>query len=345
MNKVASILADPSSRGSWARLFTPWSALTEGDPDRYPAFMKGVTSSEWGDWMLSKIGAQLLLGFAVAGGVRGARKFLRGLGENDKEDPTYHMHQQMSGVLEPDVALDKEASEKSGSGVVYDSNAASWGPTKELALPLLALATGAFAGWTFAGDEINDARLTDVKEMVADKHSKLWQLVQARAKLARGNLTEDEYKKLSASPAAAGSIIKMGGLSKRAESDDLKALRQQPTNRRSNTEAAGQVISTGVGMLLLAVAALSTIGSYTYFSASSDANRNYKSIKKGITNYARQRALKRPVTVNYQGLDAFANNIEGKKPQPAEVLSAPQVSEVRTAPEAIEAGNGISVTL
>lgn len=162
------------------------------------------------------------------------------------------------------------------------------------ALPLASMLLA--AGLTYKGidaafDKIRNKRLDNA---IAQKEQAVKNLITARAKLAKGELSDTAVQNAVA-PIANKDIYT------KAASQDKEAVVQE----------AVQLFGTLSAAVILA----SAIGSYAYTSAADENNIKYKAYKKALRTYAKNKSGMTPITVAPSDAASYFASIDAAKDQ------------------------------
>ena len=325
-------LAGTGSRFSWAQLFNPISSILGGG-DRYPEFMaKMFPKNPDAAWLTSKAAAVSLLAAALAGGARAIRHGLQMNDLAESDAPYKNMRTGISttfnsplGTEEDDIrkkqGVKKNAADEAAVAplqtVTYPDATALRRNTLNLALPVLISAL--VAGGTYKKvDDISDKlRSNALDTAIKNKRRTVRNLMQARARQARGTITDKEVEKALADAYADDNYIKT------AASKD-----PHPYTRG---------VLSSLGLIITALGGASAIGAYKYFSLSNPSNIKYKAIEKGLKEYAKQKALHTPLTIAPTDSQEYFSQIAG---EPQESKPSP-----RQEPELVETHKPIGITL
>jgi hypothetical protein len=264
-----------------------------GGGDKYPEFVANMfPNNPRAAWLTSKAGAVALLAAAIAGGVRGVQHLNRVADMRDEDDPGQKLDSQLSTTF--NVPLGKHAAEDIPKQMTLMPDAVSLKTITNTAVPVGATLLAAALAWkgmdTFADNRRNKL-LTDA---IAAKSNTMRDLMQTRARIAKGTISDADISK------ALGRVDD--------ESNYVKTAAEKYPNVRRGW--------TGLGLLVLALAGASATGAYKYFSASDPGNIQYKAIKSGLQEYARNKTGMTPITTIPQDAGSYFKSIdEGAKPK------------------------------
>ena len=361
------IIASNNSGRTWA---WPWQMYT-GKVKVLPMFEKMIPgwdskdpedrdSAHWGAAVLQTMACAALLGAGVTGAVKGFQYIARNRGIGDSNNPAKGIKSKLTTTFDPLSVVDPgDAPEEEAEAAKQETASRNldalrqiktakeepWAVTRpsvlsgrtitSLAFPLLALGLG-----VAATDYVVDRVASDIesKKVMArkDRRAKLkGDLFTARAKAARGTLTQEEYDELTARVAAesedASDMTKTAkrGMDMFSPFDRVKNLGVF----RASSEPVRNLMAA-VGILATAVGAASFMGSYYYTKASDPNNIQYKAIKKGLNEYAKQKSGMSPIDIGMPS-DAYFNMIDGVQPEPAQArkaLSRPKATAAELPP-------------
>lgn len=317
-------------------------------------------SAHWGAAVLQTMACAALLGAGVTGAVKGFQYIARNRGIGDSNNPAKGIKSKLTTTFDPLSVVDPgDAPEEEAEAAKQETASRNldalrqiktakeepWAVTRpsvlsgrtitSLAFPLLALGLG-----VAATDYVVDRVASDIesKKVMArkDRRAKLkGDLFTARAKAARGTLTQEEYDELTARVAAesedASDMTKTAkrGMDMFSPFDRVKNLGVF----RASSEPVRNLMAA-VGILATAVGAASFMGSYYYTKASDPNNIQYKAIKKGLNEYAKQKSGMSPIDIGMPS-DAYFNMIDGVQPEPAQArkaLSRPKATAAELPP-------------
>ena len=319
-DKKAYIQAASSGPGiSYANLFNPFSPL-RGGGDKIPEFMSDIfPNNQKAAWIVSKMGALGLVAAAVSGGIRGIQHLNRMAEMSDDDDPAKDLKSELSttfegpmspaeGSGEKRTAVKKKAPKKTvkkaalkAEPVINPVESTEWWEAPEttlrVGLPLGALILAAGAAWKGVDYLADKHRNSVLSSAIAGKSNTVRRLMQARARLAKGTITDQELKDTIDSIQADDSYVKTAAMGQEKELEPVKTL------------------GTSLGLLLVALTAASGVGAYRYFSASDPDNIRYKAMKQGLKEYAKSKTLKTPISlIPTDAEEYFASIDNGAKP-------------------------------
>ena len=312
MNKQAAPLAATGGPDvSYLNLLNPLSPLMGGG-DKYPEFMAGMfPKSPTAAWLTSKAGAIGLLAAGLFGGARLVQHVNRMADMRDKDDPADKLRSQLGTTFE--VPLGKHASH---DGIPTQSialpDAASPKNIGYAAIPIGAALLAAAGGWRMADYAADNRRNKALAAAIQGKSNTIRDLMRVRARIAKGLATKPEVDKALASVSADDNYVKT------ATEKPAWTPRQNDPNKEHNLIRSGV---TGLGLLLLAVGGATGLGAYKYFKAADPGNIQYDAVKKGLSEYARNKSHMTPITTiptdastYFQGVDEGA-----RKPSPRDM--------------------------
>lgn len=319
-NKQAAVAATTGQGGSWLQLFNPISQVTGGN-DRYPEFVANMfPGNPRAAWMVSKLGAVGLLAAAMFGAARGVQHVVRTASRRGEEqdDPARKLKSQLgttfSMPLSPRYSSQlKKAAEAPKQSLSMPEATDIIGNTVNTGLPALAfllMAAGAYKGADVLADKRRNKLLDDD---IARKSQAVRQLMQARARVAKGTATDAEVRAALEAGSRAGEYVKTA----------------------SDPSPVWRAGITGAGLLLAALGISSAVGAYKYFSAADPDNIKYKALKKGLETYAKNKAAMTPITTIPEGAEEYFKAIDEGGARKG----------VREQPEVSPAARPISITL
>lgn len=294
MEKHAATLAATGGPDvSYKNLFNPISPITGGG-DKYPGFVANMfPNNPRAAWLASKVGAVTLLAAAIAGGVRGVQHLNRMAEMRDKDDPGQKLDSQLSTTFS--VPLGKHAAADVPKQMLLMPPVLDSRNVTNTALPLGAALLAAALSWKGMDTLADNRRNKLLTNAVAAKSNVVRDLMQTRARIAKGTISDAEVGK------ALGQVDDESNYVKTAAGE------RYPTIRKG---------VTGLGLLVLALAGATGAGAYTYFSASDPGNLRYKAIKSGLQEYARNKTGMTPITTIPQDAESYFKAIdEGSKPK------------------------------
>ena len=295
MDKQAAPLAATGGPDvSYKNLFNPLSPLMGGG-DKYPEFVANMfPNNPRGAWMASKAGAVALLAAAIAGGIRGVQHLNRVADMRDEDDPGQKLDSQLSTTFA--VPLGKHASEDVPKQMLLMPPTLDTRNVMNTAVPVGATLLAAALAWKGMDTLADNRRNKLLTDAIAAKSNTVRDLMQTRARIAKGNISDAEVSK------ALGRVDDESNYVKTANTSD-----RYPNIRRG---------VTGLGLLVLALAGASAAGSYAYFKASDPGNIQYKALKSGLQEYARNKTGMTPITTIPQDAGSYFQFIdEGAKPK------------------------------
>lgn len=269
--------------------------------------------------MLYTMTCAALLGAGVTAGVKGLQYVARGRDIGDSNNPAKGIRSKLNTSFDPLAEQDAQAQleaarqEKTAkqdnwkpgdSWDVEDPGVFSKRTFWSMALPVGAMVL-AGALTDYAVDKTTGALEANRINKKYNRRVKLRNdLFTARAKAARGNLSQQELDALNKRVADEGL-----GLEKDAK-EEWKGL---VTGTRDKIQA----VLTAIGVLATAIGGASFMGSYWHTKKSDPTNLKYEAIKKGLNEYAKQKAGMTPIDVTMPS-DAYFDAIEGRKPGDAQ---------------------------
>lgn len=295
MQKQAAPLAATSGPDvSYKNLFNPLSPIMGGG-DKYPEFVANMfPGNARAAWLTAKAGAATILAAALFGGIRGVQHLNRVAEMRDKDDPGQKLDSQLSTTFA--VPLGKHAAmDGVPTQEVMRPPAISLKNITNTAVPVGAFLLAAATAWKTMDTVADKRRNRLLTDAVAAKSNTMRDLMQTRARIAKGTISDAEVSK------ALGRVDDESNYVKTAGAD------RHPIARGG---------FTGLGLLVLALAGASAAGSYAYFKASDPGNLKYKATKAGLEEYARNKTGMTPITTIPQDAGSYFKAIdEGAKPK------------------------------
>lgn len=304
-----------ATTGSIGNLLNPFSSITGGkewvpekvlnmfgtDPEK-----QRLAAAAW------KTGAIGLLAAAGIGGYRALRHIneMRDLSSADR--PGKGLSSQVSTTFAGKLSGnqkkrkkkkdDEEEQNKAASltkvadqGAMPDNN---FTPTTffRAAVPTGALLLAGALAYKGIDEAFDSRRNKQLDKAIAAKENAIKNLITTRARIAKGNVDDNELK---------SALRPISG-------DDIYVK-----------EAAGNPVGSAVstaGVMASAIVLASAIGSYAYFSAGDENNIKYKAYKKALKEYAKNKSGITPVSVMPTDAKKYFSNID-EKPENAAPVS------------------------
>lgn len=334
---------------SYLNTFNPFSGFFGGG-DKVPQWAYGLFPDNPDlSHLVFKTGACALLAAGVVGGIR-AVKHLNTVAElADKDNPAGKLESQLTTTF--DMPLDgtnkkqqkKKASEErvipyhgTDSQGHFITNF-SWENALGMSLPIGATLLAATLAYKGVDSLAAKRRNAILDKAIANKGDAVKSLMQTRARIAKGTITEDEVMQANQAVNNDDIYIKTAAVDKTAFFD---GLRDWWNGLSDNKSVSGQVVQSTwqtYGLLAAALLAVSAGGSYAYYSKNDKNNIRFKALQKGLKEYAKSKAGLQPVTIIPAGSKDYFQQIDGDK-KPATVREEPTVD-----PDALN--KPISVTL
>lgn len=283
--------------------FNPFSGLT-GGKDYVPVGLVSAIQKvlpghkgELAAHAVTKAGASALL----AAGLIGAYRTARHIGDLGAVDSKGSAGKGMSGHLSTtfsgnlgDGKEDEEQKKVAAEGDIMAPANFSAQNLTGTALPLASMLLASaltYKGVDYAFDKLRNKRLDNA---IAQKEQAVKNLITARARLAKGDLTDANIQEATAP-------LKDKDIYTKAASQDKEAVVQEGV----------QLFGTLSAALLLA----SAIGSYAYTSASDENNLKYKAYKKALREYAKNKSGMTPITVAPKDAPSYFAAIDAAREQ------------------------------
>jgi len=280
--------------------FNPFSGLT-GGKDYVPAGLVSAIQKvlpghkgELAAHAVTKAGASALLAAGLIGAYRAA-KHVGDLGSIDsKSTASKDMSSQLSTTFSGNLGDEDEQKKTAAEGDIMAPANFSVQNLTGTALPLASMLLA--AGLTYKGvdaafDKIRNKRLDNA---ISQKEQAVKNLITARARLAKGDLSDANVQDATAP-------LKSKDIYTKAASQDKEAVVQEGV----------QLFGTLSAALLLA----SAIGSYAYTSASDENNLKYKAYKKALREYAKNKSGMTPITLAPKDAPAYFASIDAAREQ------------------------------
>jgi hypothetical protein len=337
MNKEAEKPLSYAGTGpaySYLSTLNPISGVTGGG-DRFPEWIARMfPGNPQAAHMTFKLGALGLLTAGVVGSARMIKHFNNMADLAEKDNPAGKLHSQLSTTFEVPMSpgdahkgsekdktvnkakqwirqrvgqvVDTAKSDVSAvtglftgktaainviedpnRGIEYTPKSLSMGNAISMAAPLGVMLLAAGAGYKLADNIAGARRNRLLDEAIKRKADATKALMKTRARIPKGLATEKDIKNTH-------DII---------SSDDIFL-------KQGSTPLTQKVVSAA-GLLGIAMMSATALGSYKYFSASNPNNIKYKALKKGLSEYAKQRTNLAPISVIPTDSDAFFKEIDG----------------------------------
>lgn len=338
MNKEANEPLKYAGTGpaySYLSTLNPLSGVTGGG-DRFPEWMAKIfPGNPEVAHMTFKLGALGLLTAGLVGGARMVKHLDRVADMVEQDNPAGKLHSQLSTTFEVPMAPGEMKSQKPlptveelGAGAVTDfknwvkRNAGkksrksqqkrakidvvtnpergieftpkSWsmGNAVSMAAPLGVMLLAAGAGYSLADNIAGARRNRLLDETIKRKADAAKALMAIRAKIPKGRVTAQDIEKVHDTISSDDIFLKQG-----------------------STPLTQKVVSAA-GLLGIAMMGATAVGSYKYFSAGNPNNIKYRAIKKGLAEYAKQRANLTPISVIPTDSSEFFTEIDGPEAAP-----------------------------
>ena len=283
-----------ASQGSWLSTINPLSQLsTSNKPDYMPEWWDKYIPASSPDtrYLLWKSAVMSLMAAAIVGGGRLIQHIGKVNEIRQTDQPGHALNNQMGSSFEMTSVAKKKKKKKGGWFSSDDDDETEEDRQLKTAAEDwlgVAVPTGAAlltAALTYAAtDAWADKRKGEIlQDRVANKNDYLKKLIIARARNAKGKLTERDLRKAL----------------RRPDFEDAEIQIKQGANDTSSS------ISAAVGLLALGLLGVTTYGSYKYFEANNPNNIKYKAYKKGLEEYAATRSNKTPLTVGSSDAEIF----------------------------------------
>ena len=291
MYKQAKPVATTSSKGSWLQLMNPVSFL-QGGGDKIPESLAALTPDNPElAWMAAKVGAVGLIAAALAGGYRLTHYVADKKSVMDVDNPNKYTARSLDTTITSPL---KAGQRKSAALVDWPDKTDVTRNALYVAVPLLAAATGVIGGYKIADNLADNSRQRMIDKGIADKTRRLNALIQARARLPKGTITDAELDEV---------LAKNANLTKTAKKDRYKD---------TDTPFMTKLISS-LGLLTLAVTGVTAYGAYRKSKANNENNIKYKAVKKGLDAYTREKSSQTPLTVAPEDSRAYFDSIDQGK--------------------------------
>lgn len=323
-------------KGSWLSLFNPLSPYMNGGIDRVPKVVQDLfPGNQDAAYMITKMGAMLLLGTALGGTAAITTKAINNLRTGPAWDKSLERNRFL-GYTEQTTATEntaegpqvKTANEgQAAHDRAYDGSEAGviLGAPSILALSVAALLAGGAIGHKRVSSALKEMDKRSQTESITTTTKDLLSIAQLRAANARGQLSNTQADALMQQLQTGGSIPS-SYMPKTAKEGDNKTRKKTTVNK----------LDALLGLPALSVY-LSIAGawllSHQYFSGQNKDNQAYKQYKKELDAYARERALREPLEMRMP-------------PMPPELQPVPATAPtVRDLPETTEPNKPLALSL
>ncbi len=272
-NKQAITATYGKTPGSYLNTVNPFSNVF-GAVDRVPEWWMGLfpQDSKSLAHLTFKAGACSLLAAGLVGAARGVAHLNRMAELGESDNSAKKLDSQISTTFNT-----KMQGKKASDGKVVETPTLSW--TNALGVPtvigatLLASALSYSAVDSFADKRRNNA----LAKAIDNKSNALKDVIQARAMIARDNMTDDKMNQLMAS----------------TNSDDLYVKQANVEDVVKGVTRGGLATAGLIGSVVLIASAL---GGYEYFKATNENNIRYRALKTGLGEYAKQKSFVTPIS-------------------------------------------------
>ena len=274
--------------------------------------------------LITLIGGGVLVGGAVTGIGRGlkalydARMHTDNAAKNIGGDAstTYDL-----AVLGKSAAVDKQAWE------INYPDKLSFSTLLGVAAPVGALILASAAASKGVDALSAAARSNRIDRKMALRNKIYTDLISARARNAKGLLTDKEYADLQGRVAeSVPSTVKEASISDTIKDiwnwKDWLAGKAQGVGEA--VDMSGRSVIAALGLIAAGVAGAAGIASYTYTKASDPDNIKYKAIEKGLQEYAKGKSSTTPITMLAPN-KAFFDKLDQGAPQKT-IRDLPQVT-------------------
>lgn len=314
---------------SYLNTFNPISGFFGGG-DKVPQWAYSIFPDDPDlSHLIFKSGACALLAAGVVGGIRALKHFdnVSEMSEDDGFTPA--LKSQVSTTFEFPLGQKKSASEDGeaptfyhGTGdpdVGYYESTASAANILGMALPVGATLLAATLAYKGVDEWASERRNRILDESLRAKSQTVKQLIQARARIAKANISDAEVADATSAINNNDAYVKTAALHKKALFDDF--FKGFTTNEKPQGQIAQSTLQA-YGFLAATLLAVSAIGGYSYFSATDKNNLRYKALKKGLKQYARNKSNLQPITIIPEDAAEYFKAIDGDI-QPATVRQEP----------------------
>lgn len=336
---------------SYLNTFNPFSGFFGGG-DKVPQWAYSIVPNDPGmSHLIFKSGACALLAAGLFGGAR-AIKHLNTIADMaDKDNPAGKLKSQISTTFDMDLQnkQKKEAADNDTPATYYHGTGDSTGGHYQntvsasnilgLALPIGATLLAASLAYKGVDSMVSDRRNRILDDAIAGKSKAVKSLMQARARIAKGTITEQEIQNTHDIINNDDMYIKNASEEKKAN-DLFEGFKKFMRGFSTNEAPQGQIAQSalqGYGLLAAAILATSAAGSYAYASKNDKNNIRFKALQKGLKEYTKAKAGLQPITIVPGGAKEYFSAIDGDAKAPT-VRQEPTVD-----PDALN--KPISVTL
>lgn len=334
---------------SYLNTLNPFSGFFGGG-DKVPQWAYSIVPNDPGmSHLIFKSGACALLAAGLFGGARAIKHLSTVADMAEKDNPAGKLKSQISTTFDMDLQgqQKKEATEKSTPAAYYHGtgddafghyqNTVSASNILGLALPIGATLLAASLAYKGVDSVAASRRNRILDDAIAGKSKAVKSLMQTRARIAKGNLSEADLREASKAINNEDIYIKNASVNKKAVFDWFTDW----VNGFSTNEATqGQIAQSalqGYGLLAAAILATSAAGAYAYTSRNDKNNIRFKALQKGLKEYTKAKAGLQPITIVPGGAKEYFSAIDGDAKAPT-VRQEPTVD-----PDALN--KPISVTL
>lgn len=364
-NRPILATAGPAAHASWASLFNPFSVFTDSI-DRYPAFMNSVFGgNERAAWLASKSIALATLAAGITGLTVAIKRTADVYDTEDSNNPAKNLQSQLGttyrvNLMDPtsSTRVDKQQKKKrkqarndlTKTGVYRHPELFSFEGATNFAVPVAAAVLASASMYRFTNKQIDKTEDSIIDNANAHKSEAIRRLIATRARVARGLADDAEVQR------AVDYATDDEAMLKSAAGEDnepsifgrfIRALWPGNWGGEGSNPGAARKLETSLGLVVAGLGVASTIAGYTYFSASDPDNIKYKAMKKGLRQYAVDRAINTPITISPIDDDKFFEAITtNNKNTPKEKRQRDDDRQwsARDLPEKQEAARPISVT-
>lgn len=334
---------------SYLNTLNPFSGFFGGG-DKVPQWAYSIVPNDPGmSHLIFKSGACALLAAGLFGGARAIKHLNTVADMADKDNPAGKLKSQISTTFDMDLQdkQKKEAAEKEAPAAYYHGTGEAGSgyyqttisPSNILGLALPIGATLLAASLAYKGVDSFAAKRRNriLDDAIAGKSQAVKKLMQTRARIAKGNISNAEIQDATKAINNEDIYIKNAALNKKAL---FKGLEDWLNGFRTNETAQGQLAQSalqGYGLLAAAILATSAVGAYAYASKNDKNNIRFKALQKGLKEYTKAKAGLQPVTIIPGSAKEYFSTIDGDTKAPT-VRQEPTVD-----PDALN--KPISVTL
>lgn len=291
---VLATVGSGSNNGSYWNIINPIAGISGSVaklPTWYVRLFPNSDSGRRAALTTARVGSVSVLAAGLVGSYRAAKHYAESKELAEADRPARNLVSQLSTTFEGDLASkeDKKKQNKAASKNVISAPAFSFENQISTVLPVGAmLLTAALA--SKAVDDYYDAKRNKaLDDAINAKENAVKNLLSARARIAKGNASQDEVTKATKGINNTDIYVKDASLNKEALWGEV-----------------GQI----AGLTAITVLVASALGAHEYFKAGDSNNIKYNAYKKALKEYAKTKAGMSPITITPTDSDKFFNYID-----------------------------------